>query len=53
MGQFEYTVPLSPVKPEDIERVAKEFLAKKKENEIKVDNERRIRSSRRAPRRPR
>jgi hypothetical protein len=56
MGQFEYTVPLSPVKPEDIERVAKEYLAKKKENdqnEIKVDNERRILSSRRAPRRPR
>jgi hypothetical protein len=29
MGQFEYTVPLSPVKPEDIERVAREFLEKK------------------------
>ena len=50
MGQFEYTVPLSPVKPEDIERVAKEFLAKK--NETKVDNERRTPSSRKSPRRP-
>lgn len=29
MGQFEYSVPLSPVKPQDIERVAKEYLAKK------------------------
>lgn len=29
MGQFEYAVPLSTVKPEDIERVAKEFLEKK------------------------
>lgn len=25
MGQFEYTVPLSSVKPQDIERVAKEY----------------------------
>jgi hypothetical protein len=29
MGQFEYSVPLSPVKPEDIERVAKEYLERK------------------------
>lgn len=36
MGQFEYSVPLSPVKPEDIERVAKEYL----ENKQKEENER-------------
>ena len=29
MGQFEYTVPLSSVKPEDIERVAKEYKERK------------------------
>jgi hypothetical protein len=33
LGQFEYTVPLSPVKPEDIQRVAREFLEKKNELE--------------------
>ena len=49
MGQFEYTVSISNVKPEDIDRVAKEFLQKK--NETKVDNERRTPSSRKSPRR--
>jgi chaperonin GroES len=29
MGQFEYAVPLSSVKPEDIETVAREYLANK------------------------
>lgn len=33
MGQFEYTVGLSPVKPEDIEQLAKDYLAKKRETE--------------------
>lgn len=31
MGQFEYSVPLSPVKPDDIEAIAKRYLMLKKE----------------------
>jgi hypothetical protein len=44
MGQFEYQVPLSPVKPEDIERVAKEYLAKKQQ-ELEGNDERHISDS--------
>jgi hypothetical protein len=36
LGQFEYSVPLSPVKPADIEQIAKEYL----ENKQKEENER-------------
>lgn len=41
MGQFEYSVPLSPVKPADIERIAKEYLEKKQkeENERTTSND--------------
>lgn len=36
MGQFEYSVDLSPVRPEDIEQLAKDYLAKKeRDNMIK------------------
>lgn len=38
MGQFEYTVPLSPVKPEDIERVAKEYRERKDMGLVPVDD---------------
>lgn len=39
MGQFEYSVPLSPVKPADIERVAREYL-QAKQQQIEEENER-------------
>jgi hypothetical protein len=38
VGQFEYSVPLSPVKPEDIERVAKEYMAKKELEKQEEEN---------------
>lgn len=34
MGQFEYSVGLSPVKPEDIDRIAKEYMDKKERGEM-------------------
>lgn len=34
MGQFEYSVGLSPVKPEDIERVAKEYMEQKERDKM-------------------
>lgn len=34
MGQFEYSVPLSPVKPADIERIAREYREKKKRDNM-------------------
>jgi hypothetical protein len=37
MGQFEYSVDLSPVRPEDIDRVAKEY--KEKQERDRVANE--------------
>jgi hypothetical protein len=40
MSQFEYSVDLSPVKPEDIERVAREYKAAKlKEEESKQQDD--------------
>lgn len=36
MGQFEYSVALSSVKPEDIKQVAQDYLAKKRETENKM-----------------
>jgi|LauGreDrversion4_2_1035121.scaffolds.fasta_scaffold458131_4 hypothetical protein len=40
MSQFEYTVPLSSVKPEDIEQLAKDYMEKKKrETEDKEDDQ--------------
>jgi hypothetical protein len=33
VGQFEYTVPLSPIKPDEIEQLAKDYLAKKEKEE--------------------
>jgi hypothetical protein len=40
MGQFEYTVPLSPVKPHEIEQLAKDYMEKKKrETEEKEDDQ--------------
>ena len=40
MSQFEYTVPLSPVRPEDIEQLAKDYMEKKKrETEDKEDDQ--------------
>jgi hypothetical protein len=53
VGQFEYAVPLSPVKPEDMERLAKEYLENKKQNELKGENERLIPSSTSTDRGPR
>lgn len=38
MGQFEYSVNLSPVKPEDIERVAREYLEKKAQEAEEKDD---------------
>jgi hypothetical protein len=38
MGQFEYSLDISLVKPEDIERVAKDFLIKKRESENSETN---------------
>lgn len=39
MGQFEYTVGLSPVRPEDIDQLAKDYLAQKRDgtNMIKYE----------------
>lgn len=34
MGQFEYSVDLSPVKPEDIERIAKEYIEEQERNKM-------------------
>lgn len=34
MGQFEYSVPLSSVKPEDIERVAREYKEKQERDKM-------------------
>jgi hypothetical protein len=34
VGQFEYTVDLSPVKPEDIYQLAKDFLKKKERDDM-------------------
>jgi hypothetical protein len=34
MSQFEYSVALSPVKPADIERVAREYKEKKKRDKM-------------------
>lgn len=34
MGQFEYSVGLSPVKPEDIDRIAKEYIDKRERGEM-------------------
>jgi hypothetical protein len=33
MGQFEYSVGLSPVKPEDIEQLAKDYMEQKQKRE--------------------
>lgn len=38
MGQFEYTVGLSPIKPEDIEQLAKDYLANKEKVEEETDD---------------
>lgn len=54
MGQFEYSVPLSSVKPADIERVAKEYLDNKQSNNrVEEDNERHFPSSTERDRRAR
>lgn len=34
MGQFEYSVPLSSVKPEDIQRIAKEYREKQERDSM-------------------
>lgn len=34
MGQFEYSVPLSPVKPKDMDRVIAEYKQKKERDEM-------------------
>ena len=47
MGQFEYTVGLSSVKPEDIPRIAKEYLEKKEKENDEVTDERDSRGARR------
>ena len=33
MGQHEYSVPLSPVKPHEIEQLAKDYLEQKEKEE--------------------
>jgi hypothetical protein len=38
VGQFEYTVGLSAVKPEDIPQLAKEYLAKKEQIKKEADD---------------
>ena len=45
MGQFEYSVGISSVKPEDIPRVAKEYLEDKKKEEDGSKNDREQRSA--------
>jgi hypothetical protein len=40
VGQFEYAVGLSPVKPEDIEQIAKDYLAQKEREKNESINER-------------
>jgi len=46
MSQFEYSVGLSPVKPEDVERVAREFKeAKQREADAKEDDKVRVRDT--------
>lgn len=39
MGQFEYSVALSPVKPHEIEQLAKDYLVKKRETQNMIKHE--------------
>jgi hypothetical protein len=46
MGQHEYSVPLSPVKPHEMEQLAKNYLSQKeKEERERQENESRSRAS--------
>jgi hypothetical protein len=38
VGQFEYTVPLSPVKPDEIEQLAKDYLEQKEREQNESAN---------------